>query len=253
MTATTSWPAVPSNAKKSPTNGEYLVDVSDCSTNTLLWEIPHRRLQGCTLAGTVPIRDPTIRSATALLDEFLAGVSFGLLLFDPQARLHFINLPAVEMLNWVDALSAPPDTLSLDSLPNTLLRRQLRHIFRHPRSSHSVYAGRFSHHDIVVLAYTGKSGIYFVLMRGKKLQPSKPILERLRQLYGFTAQEARIASQLSSGCTVEEISACLGIQTNTVRMHLKKIFDKTGTSRQTQLVCHLATEMLFAPLLPPSL
>jgi DNA-binding CsgD family transcriptional regulator len=72
--------------------------------------------------------------------------------------------------------------------------------------------------------------------------PDEPVeipVERLRRLYGLTLAEARIASRLAAGLRPEALGRELGVQTNTVRMHLKRIFAKTRTGRQSELVALL--------------
>ena len=56
------------------------------------------------------------------------------------------------------------------------------------------------------------------------------------QLWGLTAAEARVASLLAGGRSLHEISDLLEIGINTVRTHLQRIFMKTDTSRQGDLV-----------------
>jgi DNA-binding CsgD family transcriptional regulator len=58
----------------------------------------------------------------------------------------------------------------------------------------------------------------------------------LQHLYGFTPAEAQIATQLASGMGVKEIAENLKVRQNTVRIHLKNIYDKTGARRQAELV-----------------
>jgi DNA-binding CsgD family transcriptional regulator len=58
----------------------------------------------------------------------------------------------------------------------------------------------------------------------------------LRHLYGFTAAEARVARLLGGGQTLAEIQDTLQLSSNTVRSHLKRLFEKTGTRTQSQLV-----------------
>jgi DNA-binding CsgD family transcriptional regulator len=60
--------------------------------------------------------------------------------------------------------------------------------------------------------------------------------EVLRTLYGLTPAEAAVASLLAEGKSVKEIADHTTVRENTVRMHLKKVFDKTGTKRQAELV-----------------
>ena len=61
-------------------------------------------------------------------------------------------------------------------------------------------------------------------------------LDLLRRLYGLTRAEASLASVLMQGTSVEHACASLGISTNTARTHLKRIFSKTGTARQGELI-----------------
>lgn len=58
----------------------------------------------------------------------------------------------------------------------------------------------------------------------------------LRSLYGLTPAEARFVVQLLQGHTVEQAASELGVSTHTARSHLRSVFAKTGTSRQSELV-----------------
>lgn len=60
--------------------------------------------------------------------------------------------------------------------------------------------------------------------------------EILQRLYGLTAAEARIAMLTAVGKSVRDIADEVGVRENTVRIQLKKIFDKTGATRQAELV-----------------
>jgi len=60
--------------------------------------------------------------------------------------------------------------------------------------------------------------------------------QAMRQLYGFTEAEARLASCLLRGLSLEESSQNLGITLNTTRTHLKRLFSKTSTNRQGDLI-----------------
>lgn len=66
-----------------------------------------------------------------------------------------------------------------------------------------------------------------------------PVL--LRQLYPFTPAEARLASRLLGGRSIEELAAETGVTRQTVRQHLKQIFHKTDTHRQAELLAVLAS------------
>jgi len=71
------------------------------------------------------------------------------------------------------------------------------------------------------------------------LDPERPIApddDGLRQLYGFTNTEARLAYLLMEGNTVQECCAQLRIRPSTARMHLGNLFAKTGVQGQGQLI-----------------
>lgn len=72
-------------------------------------------------------------------------------------------------------------------------------------------------------------------------QRAVPQVELLELLFDLTPAEARVASLLAEGRSVEEIGGQLKIATNTVRRHLKSVFSKTGAHRQAELVSLLGT------------
>jgi DNA-binding CsgD family transcriptional regulator len=54
--------------------------------------------------------------------------------------------------------------------------------------------------------------------------------------YGLTQAEARVALAASSGITIPDMANQLALSPNTIKTHLRKVFAKTGTGRQTELV-----------------
>ncbi|MGX0934890.1 DNA-binding CsgD family transcriptional regulator [Cupriavidus metallidurans] len=64
----------------------------------------------------------------------------------------------------------------------------------------------------------------------------------LRDLYGLTPAETRLAALLTTGIGLPEASIQLGIKRETGRSQLKSIFTKTNTSTQAQLA-HLLTRL----------
>jgi len=65
---------------------------------------------------------------------------------------------------------------------------------------------------------------------------SPPDADLLSKLFGFTPAEANVASLMMRGNTVEEIAEKLRISPHTARNHLKRLFSKTNTKRQSELV-----------------
>jgi len=58
----------------------------------------------------------------------------------------------------------------------------------------------------------------------------------MQQLYGLTPTESRLADLLVEGLDVRDAAGRLRITLETTRFHLKRIFAKTGTRRQTELL-----------------
>jgi DNA-binding CsgD family transcriptional regulator len=60
--------------------------------------------------------------------------------------------------------------------------------------------------------------------------------EMLCRLYALTPTEARLAAILMQGKSLEDAGSELEVSTNTARTHLKRIFSKTGTTHQGDLI-----------------
>jgi len=59
-------------------------------------------------------------------------------------------------------------------------------------------------------------------------------------VYRTTAAEATVAAKLIRGMSVAEVAKSCGVNVSTVRTHLKRLFQKTGARRQTELILMLA-------------
>jgi DNA-binding CsgD family transcriptional regulator len=74
----------------------------------------------------------------------------------------------------------------------------------------------------------------------------------LRDAYGLTASEARLARLLAEGLSLRRSAAEAGLTYETARSYVKILFQKTGTHRQADLVAQLlaANSLLNARSLP---
>ena len=79
--------------------------------------------------------------------------------------------------------------------------------------------------------------------------PELPV-QNLRRLYGLTRREADVAVLMATGADTATCSERLGITGDTVRGYLKRIYSKTGTSRQAELVHLLLSIPPDSPLEP---
>jgi DNA-binding CsgD family transcriptional regulator len=74
---------------------------------------------------------------------------------------------------------------------------------------------------------------------------SAPDPEVLRELFSFTPAEARVAARLVLGQNAEEIATESKTSVETARTHIKRIFSKTNTNRQSELVSVILRSIPF--------
>jgi len=72
----------------------------------------------------------------------------------------------------------------------------------------------------------------------------KPSPQQLREQFGFTPAESRLAAELAAGHTLKRAAECLSISIHTARTHLKSLFAKTETRRQADLIRKLLPTVL---------
>lgn len=89
-----------------------------------------------------------------------------------------------------------------------------------------------------------KTTVRFALDKNKKNPPKEepPVLEDiLHQVYNLTPAESRVVSQLLDDPDIEATAKTLHISVSTVRTHLKHIYRKTKTNRQSALFHKIIT------------
>jgi NarL family two-component system response regulator LiaR len=64
--------------------------------------------------------------------------------------------------------------------------------------------------------------------------------------FGLTSRESEVAALLAQGMSNKELAAALWISENTVKTHLKGIFQKTTTTSRTQAIVRIAGDAQFA-------
>jgi len=68
------------------------------------------------------------------------------------------------------------------------------------------------------------------------LRCQRPAEAVLRELYGLTSAECRVALLLSDARNPRAIAETIGVTENTVRSQIKSIYGKTGVKRQSELI-----------------
>lgn len=82
-------------------------------------------------------------------------------------------------------------------------------------------------------------GSVLLVVTALTVQGGAPVPHVLHGLFDLTPSESRLAAVLSGGLSVAEAADRMGTTVKTARTYLDRIFAKTGTNRQSQLVALL--------------
>lgn len=85
----------------------------------------------------------------------------------------------------------------------------------------------------------------YVYITDLHARPSRDCAQQLREMFGFTPAEGRIASGIAAGETVRDVAAQAGVTYESARFTLKRVYEKLGVHKQGELVA------LIQAALPP--
>ncbi len=85
-----------------------------------------------------------------------------------------------------------------------------------------------------------------LVVAGRPPDASLLALAALQRQFSLTSAETRLALLVGEGLDPGEIANRLAVSITTVRTHLRRVFDKTGTKRQAELVRIIATHPVMA-------
>jgi len=189
--------------------------------------------------------------------EALDGIAMGILLVDENARLVHANATARRIIDLADGICLRNGILAAHAKDeNAALRRAVWDAVAKVRTgeipaAEAMAVSRLSGNEpfpALVATLWGNHLRYGLGRLDKPLavvfvtipeEPQEAPAELLRRLFGLTLAEARVCERLVLGRTVEEAAKELDIATDTARVHLKRVFDKTGVSRQAELVAKI--------------
>lgn len=215
---------------------------------------PEREIAGFLLpylnrAWTVHRRLGLLAAGESVLDTLPIGVVF---LTDGGAAI-YCNRAAEEIFRAYDGLSLLCDAIcAADRLADARLRQAVDHAVcpTRPLGPAAVQIPRLSlrrAYQVVAAPLRSRlrqfeglpSPVAVVLiMDPEQREPAD--MDFLIQMYGLTPKEAELAAKLSEGKSLEQAAEELAIRYETARTHLRRIFGKTGTSRQTELLLLMA-------------
>jgi DNA-binding CsgD family transcriptional regulator len=189
-----------------------------------------------------------VLSSDPYLQATADNLNLGILLLDADCRIRFANAAAGALLRRGGGLEIRHGRLRATTASvNKILKYEINRI----SSERSSRAHRFklqpgssaASGPSIVLAHSGRrrtpsdanGSVIIVLIRdpGVTAGFEQPLL---RTLYNLTGAEAQLLQALLEGRRLTEYAASNTITLNTARSYLKRLFRKTGTTRQSDLV-----------------
>jgi DNA-binding CsgD family transcriptional regulator len=186
--------------------------------------------------------------------EALDGIATGIVLLDQDGAVKFANQLAHDIAADSDGIRLETDSVTFEnqrvhSAIFTSVRESIAsardgrvlsgQAFSIPRLSGAApYAlmvstlwGNHLRFDLGLL--DDPVAVLFLSDPGRRQEAPAELLQRL---FGLTPAESRVLENLVAGHSLKATAGILGVSQNTARHHLKAIFDKTGTSRQVNVV-----------------
>lgn len=214
--------------------------------------------QGTDGALRVRRENPLSPDISTALTYGLELVRCGAMLVADEGRLRVANRAALAILNKKDGLWLSEPGLTAERASDTrLLLRLLREAIAspelgEPKDSPIMLSRKFARTSLIVRVFPGpglscwpdertRAAMLMLYDQDMGLDVNISLLIRL---YGLTRGEAALAASLMRGKSVEDAAEELFISHHTARTHLKRIFMKTDTHRQTELVLRAFPAML---------
>jgi DNA-binding CsgD family transcriptional regulator len=198
------------------------------------------------------------RDVLLALTYGLELVHHGALLVTPEGHPQIANRAALAILQKKDGISVTRSGLVADRVSDTrLLHKLLRDAITcpdagEPRESPFTVERKTAHTSLIVRVIPGPGLDCWqgteqrtALLRLYDQDLGLVVDERsLIGLYGLTRGEASLAAKLIQGKSIEDASSELFVSPHTARTHLKRIFMKTDTHRQPELVVRMLLTVL---------
>ncbi len=195
----------------------------------------------------------TPRDVLIALTYGLDLVRNGAMLVACEGRPHLANRAALAILEKKDGLALSRTGLVADRASDTrLLQQLLRDAITtpelgEPKGSPLTLPRRVARTSLIVRVVPGpgldcwpgtndRAALITLYDEDKSVEVDELVLSKL---YGLTKGEAALAAILIKGKSIEEAAEELYISPHTARTHLKRIFMKTDTHRQSELVVRI--------------
>ena len=191
----------------------------------------------------------TSYAVAAYLDAALNRIEIAVFVVDAELHLLHANAAATELLQRDTALRVHGDKLFQDAMCGDKSLAQLVAAalgMPHDHNAPQALSLQRRHRQPLLLTVlpVAPSPELPALPACAIVLASDPETHRLprdllMQLFDLTPAEAGVAQALAHGEALEDIACALDISLHTVKTHLQKLFRKTGTRRQGELVAIL--------------
>jgi DNA-binding CsgD family transcriptional regulator len=187
----------------------------------------------------------SVSRAHALCAGALEVMPFALIIVDPSGRPLFVHRCAHAVFADGDGITLAPSGLVVGGVAAREAVRQGIASAIERRQRTSVVVPRHSGRPGYVLAIAPidlharlTGGVAAIIISDPDANPELD-QAALRSAYGLTRAEAALVSILVRGRTLEEAADVLCVSLSTVKTHLQRVFLKTDTDRQAELVRRL--------------
>ncbi|MBV8834932.1 MAG: helix-turn-helix transcriptional regulator [Alphaproteobacteria bacterium] len=198
----------------------------------------HHDLRGRNMDEASDYISPAIRDA-------LNWLEYGVLVVNADARVSFLNSRAQELLA-AQELAVLGGQLRANTLAQTTLLHELigRYARRNGEKPHETN-GNYHWVGRLMLQFAPVSvGLATHLCEERQVAifvidpeaAADPTPQQLQHQFGLTPAEAELAHEIAKGEGLIACAKALQISRATASTHLQRIFEKTGTKRQAQLV-----------------
>ena len=204
--------------------------------------VPHAR-RALLINKTIGLK----QSEAATFAETLDGLSAGLFLVDATCRIVHANAAGYEMLRADDFLRSINGQLVTRDVHSN---QTLREVFAEnavtpgvkglalPLTAHD--GERYVVHMLPLTAAaraaTGKAYNAIAALFVRKVALDSPSGELVARIFELTPAELRVLLAIVEVGGVPETATALGVAETTIKTHLHRVFSKTGTNRQADLV-----------------
>lgn len=178
----------------------------------------------------------TLASALDTLDDGLVVLTErGLVVHANEAARAMVAAGALAIWSGQLCAAAPADTRTLRNAVATCARENCASLIRLDGADTGQRLTVTLSRIRGATSCTGRSGPLVVAILRDESPVSLPD-PMLQALFGLTLAEAKLAREVMKGDGLQACARRLGVAANTARTHLNRVFDKTGTKRQAELV-----------------